>query len=111
MRIFAPLLAFPLLAFAVPVQAQTAAPADATPPAASTAAPAQPRHAARQSMQQRFDAANTSHDGKLTLDQAKAGLPRVAPHFSAVDKDNKGRGYELTKGKYVEIEPEELEAI
>ena len=28
-----------------------------------------------------------------------------------VDKDNKGRGYELTKGKYVEIEPEELEAI
>jgi len=27
-----------------------------------------------------------------------------------VDKDNKGRGYELTKSKYVEIEPEELEA-
>jgi DNA end-binding protein Ku len=29
----------------------------------------------------------------------------------AVDRENKGRGYELTKGKYVEIEPEELEAI
>jgi Ku protein len=28
-----------------------------------------------------------------------------------VDKANKGRGYELAKGKYVEIEPEELEAI
>ena len=28
-----------------------------------------------------------------------------------VDKDNKGRGYELSKGNYVEIEPEELEAI
>jgi Ku protein len=28
-----------------------------------------------------------------------------------VDKDNKGRGYELTKGKYVEIEPEELDAV
>jgi Ku protein len=28
-----------------------------------------------------------------------------------VDKGNKGRGYELSKGKYVEIEPEELEAI
>jgi DNA end-binding protein Ku len=28
-----------------------------------------------------------------------------------VDKDDKGRGYELSKGKYVEIEPEELEAI
>jgi DNA end-binding protein Ku len=29
----------------------------------------------------------------------------------AVDKANKGRGYELAKGKYVEIEPEELDAI
>jgi len=28
-----------------------------------------------------------------------------------VDKENKGRGYELTKGKFVEIEPEEIEAI
>ncbi len=28
-----------------------------------------------------------------------------------VDKEHKGRGYELSKGKYVLIEPEELEAI
>lgn len=28
-----------------------------------------------------------------------------------VDKEHKGRGYELTKGKYVPIEPEELEAV
>lgn len=28
-----------------------------------------------------------------------------------VDKDDKARGYELSKGKYVEIEPEELEAV
>src|SRR6476620_7096032 len=28
-----------------------------------------------------------------------------------VDKDQKGRGYEVSKGKYVEIEPEELEAV
>lgn len=28
-----------------------------------------------------------------------------------VDKDDKGRGYELSKGKYVEIEEDELEAI
>jgi len=28
-----------------------------------------------------------------------------------VDKDDKGRGYELSKGKYVEIEPEELDAV
>jgi DNA end-binding protein Ku len=28
-----------------------------------------------------------------------------------VDKDNKGRGYELSKGKYVEIDEDDLEAI
>ncbi|MHC2176212.1 DNA end-binding protein Ku [Bradyrhizobium diazoefficiens] len=28
-----------------------------------------------------------------------------------VESDQKGRGYELRKGKYVEIEPEELEAV
>ena len=28
-----------------------------------------------------------------------------------VDKEQKGRGYEVSKGKYVEIEPEELEAV
>ena len=29
----------------------------------------------------------------------------------AVDTENKARGYELTKGKFVQIEPEEIEAI
>ena len=29
----------------------------------------------------------------------------------AVDKDDKGRGYEVSKGKYVEIEPEETQAV
>jgi len=29
----------------------------------------------------------------------------------AVDKDDKSRGYEVTKGKYVEIEPDEIKAI
>ena len=29
----------------------------------------------------------------------------------AVDKDEKSRGYEVSKGKYVEIEPEEIKAI
>ena len=28
-----------------------------------------------------------------------------------VDKDDKSRGYEISKGKYVEIEPEEIKAI
>ena len=29
----------------------------------------------------------------------------------AVDTDNTGRGYELSRGKYVEIEPDEIDAI
>src|SRR3954463_6419137 len=28
-----------------------------------------------------------------------------------VERDQKGRGYEVSKGKYVEVEPEELEAV
>jgi DNA end-binding protein Ku len=28
-----------------------------------------------------------------------------------VDKDHKGRGYELSKGRYVQIEEEELDAV
>src|SRR5262245_54260416 len=28
-----------------------------------------------------------------------------------VDKEDKGRGYEISKGSYVQIEPEELEAV
>ncbi len=40
----------------------------------------------------RFDTANTSHDGHLTLAQAQAaGLKPVVDHFSAIDV--KKRGY------------------
>lgn len=42
-------------------------------------------------MQQRYDAANTSHDGKLTLAQALMGhMPRVAKNFDAIDTGHKG---------------------
>jgi hypothetical protein len=41
--------------------------------------------------QARFDAANTSHDGRLTLEQAQAaGLKPVVAHFSAIDTQNRG---------------------
>ncbi|SNX29290.1 hypothetical protein SAMN06295945_1659 [Polynucleobacter meluiroseus] len=39
----------------------------------------------------RFKAADKNHDGKLTLVEAKAGMPRVAEHFSYIDSE--GRGY------------------
>ena len=41
-------------------------------------------------MEQRFEKANVTHDGHLTLDQAKTGYKSVAKHFSAIDKDKKG---------------------
>jgi hypothetical protein len=41
-------------------------------------------------MQQQFEQANTTHDGHLTLDQAKAGFKTVARHFTAIDQDKKG---------------------
>jgi hypothetical protein len=50
-----------------------------------------PAHAAqRMTMHQRFEQANTTHDGHLTLDQAKLGMKSVARHFDAIDKDHKG---------------------
>ncbi len=48
-----------------------------------------PRHP-HQAMEQRFEQANTTHDGHLTLDQAKEGYKSVARHFDAIDKDKKG---------------------
>ncbi len=39
----------------------------------------------------KFEAANTTHDGHLTLAQAQAGnMPMVAQKFSAIDADHKG---------------------
>jgi Ca2+-binding EF-hand superfamily protein len=38
----------------------------------------------------RFKAADKNHDGKLTLEEAKAGMPRIASAFTKIDVDNKG---------------------
>ncbi|WP_205880381.1 hypothetical protein [Lichenicoccus roseus] len=56
-----------------------------TPPTASSPA----LHAHR--LQERFDAANTTHDGHLTLLQAQDGdLRMVANHFDDIDIGHKG---------------------
>ncbi len=39
---------------------------------------------------QRFAAANVTHDGRLTRDQAQQGMPRIAENFDAIDVDQKG---------------------
>ena len=38
----------------------------------------------------RFKAADKNADGKLTLEEAKAGMPRVADAFSHIDIEKKG---------------------
>jgi Ca2+-binding EF-hand superfamily protein len=37
-----------------------------------------------------FKAADKDSDGKLTLPEATAGMPRVAKNFARIDKDKKG---------------------
>jgi hypothetical protein len=97
MRILVP--AFAAVAFLLSVQpgvAQVADPvlppvtAPATPPQAKPQAPA-PKPARATRLQNRFEAANTTHDGHLTLAQAKADKwAMVVKNFSQIDKAGKG---------------------
>jgi len=43
-----------------------------------------------QQLQARFSNANTTHDGKLTREQAAAGMPMVAKHFDEIDAQKAG---------------------
>lgn len=40
--------------------------------------------------QERFTAADKNGDGKLTLEEAKAGMPRIASNFKRIDVNNDG---------------------
>ncbi len=73
-------------AFAPATGPATAAPAaTGQPPAAPARA-----HRRRATLQQRFDEANTTHDGHLTQEQARSHMPAVARDFAAIDTGNKG---------------------
>ncbi|MGU7773066.1 EF-hand domain-containing protein [Burkholderia sp. MR1-5-21] len=41
-------------------------------------------------LETRFATANTTHDGKLTREQAAAGMPMVAQHFDEIDTQQNG---------------------
>ena len=41
-------------------------------------------------IQERFAAADKNQDGKLTLKEAQAGMPRVARNFDKIDTQHKG---------------------
>ncbi len=60
-----------------------------TPPAGADATPVRP-HRHRMTLAERFAAANTTHDGHLTQEQARAKMPSVARDFAAIDSGNKG---------------------
>ena len=69
---------------------QPGTPPAAAPDTAVPSAPARARHG-RRTLAQRFQDANTTHDGKLTLDQAReAHMNAVVRDFSAIDKNSRG---------------------
>ncbi|SAK72209.1 hypothetical protein AWB79_04063 [Caballeronia hypogeia] len=41
-------------------------------------------------LQTRFSSANTTHDGRLTRQQASTGMPLVAKHFDEIDTQKNG---------------------
>ena len=58
--------------------------------AASVYAADPPQTGQAKEIADRFKAADKNHDGKLTLEEAKAGMPRIASAFTKIDVDNKG---------------------
>ncbi len=87
MRILIPLVAAAMMA--VPALAQTTDTTTTDTNAAAATTNTKPTHT-RLTMAQHFEQANTTHDGHLTLDQAKAGYKAIARHFAAIDQDKKG---------------------
>jgi len=96
MRRFLPALPMMMIgAAAIAQQPPPSAPYEAAPNAQGAPppmeAPPPPQQGRRASLRERFEAANTTNDGKLTLDQAQAArMMNIARNFSAIDADHKG---------------------
>jgi hypothetical protein len=75
MRLFHALLLLPL--FGAPALAESVAPPTA-------------EHHGRRSAADHFSDANTTHDGRLTLDQASAGYKSIAKAFTQIDASHHG---------------------
>ena len=63
--------------------------AAASPQSASFPTLPQPPNAS-QMVDAAFSQADTDHDGKLTLDEARAGMPPIVPAFAQIDVNHKG---------------------
>ncbi len=95
MRLLPALAGFLLIAGAAAAQSAP----DSAPPAASPTPPEQMAPPGGQMappggkmrFRDRFEAANTTHDGKLTLEQAQAAhMGMMVKNFAAIDADKKG---------------------
>ncbi|WP_025584690.1 EF-hand domain-containing protein [Cupriavidus taiwanensis] len=49
---------------------------------------------------EKFKAADSNHDGKLTRDEAQAGMPQVYAHFDKIDVKKQGSVTERQIGAY-----------
>ena len=76
-----------VLLLALAASAASFAQSDEHPKAAPEAHDHQMR---AQRMAERFKSADTNHDGKLTLEEAQAGMPMVAKHFEEIDTAKTG---------------------
>jgi hypothetical protein len=66
-------------------------PGDMGPPGAPPGRPHGGHDAMMEKWHARFDAANTTHDGHLTLQQAEAaGMKPIVAHFTAIDFHHRG---------------------
>jgi Ca2+-binding EF-hand superfamily protein len=45
---------------------------------------------AKEKIEEKFKAADTNHDGKLSKDEAKTGMPKVYEHFDEIDTGKTG---------------------
>lgn len=55
---------------------------------------------AKAKIAERFKAADTNHDGKLTREEAKAGMPQVYENFDKIDVRKRGYVTERQIGAY-----------
>lgn len=63
---------------------------DPAPVAAMAPLPQAPSEQKRLTWEERFARANTTQDGKLTQDQARAGYKTIARQFDQIDRGHKG---------------------
>lgn len=55
---------------------------------------------AQAKLAERFKMADVNHDGKLTREEAQAGMPGAYNHFDKIDRKNKGYVTEKEVGAY-----------